>query len=224
MELTHSTHSLKDNFDDPGLWPPTPPELRKLIQKNATSFSRSKSLATKSKATQYVDTMDEVQRVQYSRKRTPYWFVTINPKPSVTIQSLHNRVVDLLSREDIQSPTWCYEIRKKPDQGLHAHILFTCHSQDKNFADRKVKSLFVPDLCQTRKHVHIKWIHESELAATRSYIIKKYSSKSKAPSTDATVAWRKKHKIPSQLGEDHLLVWSELSLSAPEESSNIPSL
>lgn len=181
-------------------------------KKAVRAFARNQRAKAFTKAVEFVDVQEEIAAVQYSRKRTPYWFVTINPKPEVTLEQLHNRLVDLLSMESIESPKWVYEVRK-PGEGLHAHVLFTCHTSDKNFADRKVKSLFVPDLCGNKKHVHVKWVTQAELAACESYMTKANVSKSKKPSNDATLQWRQENNVPSLLNEDHLLVWSELEVS-----------
>jgi len=78
---------------------------------------------------------------------TPYWFVTINPKPEVDIELLHNTIVHVLSQEQISEPYWSYEIRDAPDQGLHAHLLFKCNVLDDNFCKRKIKAPFVPEIC-----------------------------------------------------------------------------
>lgn len=192
-------------------WSKIEPDLNTMaiLENNKQKWIKDHYAKVKNKAREYVDTMEETARIQYSRKRTPYWYVTINPKPGITIKVLHNQIVELLKHPDITDPFWCYEVRKKND-GLHAHLVFTCHTQDKNFANRKVKALFVPGICGTRQHVHIKWVTEGELSAVKSYIAKTTIAKSKKNAASHTLTWRKENKIPDVLDEDHLLVWSEI--------------
>jgi len=161
-------------------------------------------------ALKFVDALEETGRIQFARKRTPYWFVTINPKPEITIETLHNRIILMLQQDDIEDPLWSYEIRQSPDKGLHAHILFTNHNANVNYAQRKVKALFVPEICSNKQHVHIKWISYDEIGTVESYIRKTHVAKSKKKSSDATNVWRAKLGISSEYSEDHLLVWSSL--------------
>lgn len=161
------------------------------------------------KATEYVDTMEETQRIQWVRKRTPHWYVTINPKPEVTVAQLHDAIVDMLVHEDISEPYWSYEQRSSKG-GLHAHIYFRCDTTSSNFVQRQVKNKFVPNLCGTKKHVHVKWIIPDEVDAVKQYIAKKVVSKSKKAADTITKKWREDNNIPDILDEDHLLVWSSL--------------
>lgn len=212
FELTHSLTPTSGMYlgNDPVL-PPSQLEMDAIEEQAINSFLASYKHRVHSKATEYVDTMEETTRIQYSRKRTPYWYVTINPKPEITIATLHNQIVELLSRPEIIDPLWCYEIRKEPDVGLHAHILFTCHTNDVNFTNRKVKNPFVPQICGTKKHVHVRWITLDEIETVKSYIRKTTVSTKKKPSDSATQAWRLANNIRKEYTEDHLLVWSSLS-------------
>lgn len=216
-ELTHSDHS--DEYHGFGF--PNPQDvlsrdqLDQLIDQRIQSHSADYHAGVRSQARKYVDVEDSMQQIRFSRQRTPYWFVTINPKPQITLELFHNTIVTMLSNEHISFPQWSYEIRQSPDQGLHAHIFFKCETQDKNFAQRKVKALFVPSICANTKHVHVRWVTESEVDATLSYINKKDVAKSKKKSHQATLTWRENQGIPDVLNEDHLLVWS--SLSQPEQ-------
>jgi len=193
-------------------------ELAMLIEKRLHSFWSDRNASVREKARTFVDTSDEAEKIRFSRKRTPYWFVTINPKPDIELELLHNTIVHTLSQEQIKDPLWTYEIRNAPAEGLHAHLLFTCDTLDDNFCKRKIKAPFVPTICGTLKHVHIRWISESELEAVKSYIRKGYTSKSKTKSNDATIKWRQQEGIPTELNEDHLLVWSEI----PQLNNLIP--
>lgn len=186
-------------------------EIQEIINRQFKAFTGHRKVSNNSKAHDFVETQEAITRIQYSRKRTPYWYVTINPKPDVGIELFHNTIVHVLSDPLISDPYWVYEIREAPDQGLHAHILFTCEA-DQNFCDRKLKAPFVPNICATKKHVHVKWITQTELDAVRQYMTKTTVARSKKAANDATIAWRDANGIPTELMEDHLLVWSDINV------------
>lgn len=204
------THSLQSAHDE---------ELEKIIQRQFAAWVASRRIQNNSKAHDFVEVQEAITRIQYSKKRTPYWFVTVNPKPEVTLELLHNTIVHILLDESIVDPYWVYEIRKAPDEGLHAHVLFTANV-DQNFCDRKLKAPLVPNICGTKKHVDVKWIQQSELEAVKSYMKKTTVSRSKKAARDATIAWREENSIPTELCEDHLLVWSELHSEDQGDDSN----
>lgn len=183
--------------------------------KNAKQHTRK----NRDKALDYVETFDYVEQIRYAKKRTPHWFVTLNPKPGISIETLHNTIIDVLSHPDIRNPLWAYEVRRIADEGddngLHAHLYFECDNITDNFCKRKVKAPFVPNICGTMKHVHIKWVSSEEIDAVKSYIRKTTTTKSKKLSDNATKLWRLENDIPSELGEDHLLVWSDLTTQEP---------
>lgn len=197
---------------------PSEQQLNAIIDDRIKKFNADRNASIREKARTFVDIEDKATAIRFSRKRTPYWYVTINPKPGVGIETLHNSIVDVLSHNQISDPIWSYEIRKAPDEGLHAHLLFTCHELDDNFCKRKIKAPFIPNICQTLKHIHIKWVTQAELEAVKSYIRKTTTTKSKKASNTATIQWRQANQIPAELNEDHLLVWSEM----PELNNLIP--
>lgn len=185
------------------------------FEKRAMQYAHRHSMKIRQKARDYVDTFDQVQAIRYAQKRTPYWFVTINPKPEVTVEQLHDKIVEVLSQPEVSNPLWSYEIRQAPDSGLHAHLLFECHVINDNFCKRKIKAPFVPEICGTMKHVCTKWVSQEELPAVRSYIKKTIATKSKKSADKATKQWRLDNEIPSSLDEDHLLVWSSMVQNEP---------
>lgn len=204
------TQSLKSAHDA---------EMEEIIRRQFNAWVGSRRIQNNTKARDYVEVQEAITRIQYSKKRTPYWFVTVNPKPDVSLELLHNTIVHILSDDSISDPFWVYEIRKSPDEGLHAHILFTCQA-DQNFCDRKLKAPLVPNICGTKKHVDVKWITESELDAVKSYMKKTVVTRSKKAANDATIAWREANSVPMELCEDHLLVWSELTQESLEDIDN----
>lgn len=204
VEHVHFDLSNKESFDEDYM------EL--LIKKHTPEHD----YVNAHKAHQYIAFTEEVERIQFSKKATPYFFVTINPKPEVTTEQLHNAIVKMLSHPGIINPMWSYEIRAAPDKGLHAHVFFEYHSANKNFVNRKIKKIFVPRLCGNNKHVCVKWPPLQEVETTCKYILKGDVSTSKKPSNDATLLWREKENIPHPFNESHLLVWDSVNRGDPQ--------
>jgi len=180
-----------------------PEEVEFLAATRIESFNRDRKAAIREKARTFVDTSDQAEDIRYQRKRTPYWYVTINPRPEVDWDELHATILDVLSQPEFSDPLWVYEQRN--DQGgLHAHILVTCADQTDNFINRKFKGKFIPELCQLTKHVLIKYVPKTDLEKVKSYIRKTYVAKSKNASNKATIAWRKKRGIQDEFTGDDL--------------------
>lgn len=179
--------------------------LEDIILERFHAFESDRAMSVANKASEFVDVQEKIQQIQYSRKRTPYWFVTINPKPEVTYEEFHSRINDLLSNDSIEEFLYSFEVRNSDYTGLHAHVLFVSHTRDPNFASRKVRALFVPELCANTKHVDIKWVHEHDLPDVISYIKKDKVSKSKKASNNFTLQWREQESIPSHFVQgEHL--------------------
>jgi len=217
--LTPLTHHNFENeimhnviqFSDQSLrYVPSQRELDQLIDKRIRLHAASNSIKNKQKARDFVEVQEEILQIQYSRSRTKYWFVTINPKSSVKLKTLHNAIVKMLQHPEIVECLWTYEIREAPSKGLHAHICFqTERIMDANFVQRKIKSLFVPKMCGNTKHVDVRWPESAEeFEKTKEYITKKKVSKSKRKGHTATLQWRKDQGVLDKYTEDHLLVWS----------------
>lgn len=218
--VTHSSSSKTFNpnskwipdhwtLKSPGPWFEPPLDLTQNIKRH----NFSKKLDTNQKAEAYVDFQETVSQISYSRKQTPYWFVTINPKNSIDFDDFHTICIDIFSQPKIAEAIWSYEVRKE-NEGLHCHALFHLTKPDKNFAYRNLRKRLVPDICGTAKHVHIKWIDQSDIPKVVSYIKKTNVAKSKKKSDAATKKYRDENDIEDFyiLGEGHLLV-----CPAPEE-------
>ena len=206
-----ASDSNRFGFPEPGDVPTHLQDACK-IQERIRKFTADRKAQVHKTALTFVEVQEEILQIQYSKKRTKYWFVTINPKASVTVEELHNTIVEMLDRPQVVDCLWTYEIRKAPKEGLHAHVCFeTSEVMDSNFVNRKVKSLFVPKLCGTPKHVDVKWPDsQQEYEKCKQYAKKTTVSKGKKDANSATVKWRKDQKIHDFYGEDHLLVWSSL--------------
>ena len=218
--LTHSlTHSDLPELPTGGLGYPDPTDVPSWLDfcvleaQQIRNFNKSREFAIHSTALKFVEVQEEILQIQYSKKRTKYWFVTINPKASIEIKDLHNKIVTMLDRPEVVDCLWTYEIREAPDKGLHAHICFqTSKIMDANFVNRKIKQQFVPSMCGNTKHVDVRWPDSlAEYDKCKEYATKKTSSKKKKPGVLATLKWRKDNRIHDKFTEDHLLVWSSLS-------------
>jgi len=187
------------------------------IELFARAQKGSRRIKNKTTAEDFVEVQEYIRQIEYSKSRTCFWFVTINPKPGTPIKVLHDKIVKMLDRPEIIDCLWTYEIREKPDKGLHAHICFqTAQIMDSNFVNRKIKRLFVPSICGNNKHVHVKWPDsQSEYEVAKEYITKRNVAKSKKAADTATVAWRQTQGILPEYTEDHLLVWSSLKEAEP---------
>lgn len=197
-------------------------QLNQIIDHRIRLYNRDHEANVRHKARTLVDITDEAEKIRYSRKRTPYWFVTINPKPGVSLKELHDKIVDVLSNPYITDQLWSYEIRQAPDLGLHAHMFFRCGFLDDNFCKRKIKAPFVPDICGNLKAVHIRWIDIDEVKSVQAYIRKDTVSKSKSKANEATLQWREQRGIPMQFGEESLLVYDELFPDDHDDQQLVP--
>lgn len=214
--LTHSLDQNESEYHGFGFPAPedvpTALENAVMLARRIRAFGADYKRSVHKTARKFVDVQEEILQIQYSRKRTHWWFVTINPKPTISVETLHNTIVTMLDRPEIVDCLWTYEIREAPDKGLHAHICFrTNRIMDNNFVNRKIKSLFIPDICLNSKHVDVRWPESAaEYAKAKSYAQKTVVSKGKKASNDATKSWRALENIRDSYGEDHLLVWSSL--------------
>jgi len=219
MELTHSlTHPsyTRDNIelgtDLFGFGYPDPKsvlsalEEEKMTAQNYERFCKEYEASITSKAREVVDLSDRVASIQHSRRRTPYWFVTINPKPGIELETFHNMIVEFFTLYQVENLMWCYEWGSSGN--LHAHLLFDLET-DKNWCDRKLKAYFL-GCVGNKKHIHVRWVDVSEKAKVESYLRKSTVAKSKSKADNLTKNNRAALGIPDIFTEDHLLVWSEV--------------
>lgn len=214
---THSLNSLpqipKSKWlpDHWGLIPYEPDLSPPLdLTQNIKRLAADKQIQISTKADDFVKFQDCVNEIQYIKKQTPFWFVTINPKEGTDFDEFHTIVSEILSDPKILEAYWTYEVRAE-NKGMHCHILFHLSKFDKNFASRKIRKKLIPNFCGNTKHVYIKWINQSDIQKTINYINKDYQSKKKKKSHEATLKWRTDHDIEDyyHTGEEHLLVCSE---------------
>ena len=167
-DLSQRAEMIDPDFTDILL----PEEVEYLAATRIDSFNRDRKAAVREKARTFVDTSDQAELIRFQRKRSPNWFVTINPRPEVDWDELHATIIDVLSQPEITDPLWCYEQRNE-NGGLHAHILLTTSNTTDNFYNRKFKGAFIPELCQTPDHVVIKYVPDKDIEKVKSYIRKR---------------------------------------------------
>lgn len=179
-----------------------------IVANQIKKLNQSENTTALSKASSYVKFQDQVCTINQSRKRTPNWFVTVNPRGDVCFKDFHETVCKVLNNPEIEDPFWCYEIRDSdsPNRGLHAHILFHCETKNRNFAYRKIKIPFLDKMCGNTKHIDIKYVPESEIENVKSYIRKDKISRTKKKANDETIQWRIQNNLkPIYEGADLLV-------------------
>jgi len=221
MSLTHSltqsqdfeklNHNAQHGFGfgniDP-IFVPSALSIQKILDERLELFRRDYDAKIGSKAAEIVDVSDRVAAIQHSRRRTPYWFVTINPKLDTGVEVFHNSIVEFFSVHPVENLKWSYELSSNGN--LHCHMLFEFHTTDKNWCDRKLKNHFLA-LCGNKKHIHVRWVSKADVSKVQSYLVKTTVAKSKKGGVDKTKLFRESHGLPDLLTEDHLLVWSDVT-------------
>lgn len=213
----NTTEDFKDNIK----YVVSEKELEAIVQKQIERFRRERRATDSNRALSFVNTQEHITRINYSRKGTPYWFITINPKQGVTVAQLHNKIVSFLLEIDPADMLWTYEMTENLDRSPHAHLYMEYHSNARTDSiTRKINNYFKP-LVGNTKSILIKWLPKTDVEKTKSYIRKETVAKKKKKAHLATIAWREKNSVPSECGEDHLLVWSELPPIEPMEHLSI---
>lgn len=176
------------------------PEWQNLIARKAQEHWQENVIK---KAKSWVQVQEAIDQIQTQRKRTPFLFVTVNPKPTITYEDFHHTTSSIFSHEDISQKLWSYETRSEgPNPGLHLHALLCVPNvpHDSNWVERKIKKRFL-NLVGNRKHIHVRYVTKDEVPNVISYIKKDKVSSSKKKSHAATLLWRKDNNIPEVLGE-----------------------
>lgn len=61
----------------------------------------------------------------YQRLATkpPYWFITINPRPNVSLEEFKKRIEKIVRKVSVKEYFYVYEVRKQDFSGLHCHMI-----------------------------------------------------------------------------------------------------
>jgi len=77
-------------------------------------------------ARQWFEQMLAKQNAKEDNKKTGHrWFITVNPKEGVELQTLHTAVRKAVKKKyvDKEHTFWCYEVTDNPQRAPHAHML-----------------------------------------------------------------------------------------------------
>lgn len=144
--------------------------------------------------------------------KSPYYFITINPKSGITLEELRNAVEhkkkSLINKKCVKSYMLVYEIRNKDEKkytGLHCHILLEQTDKPHNFK-RGVKNTF-KNICDINNpHIlNFKNIpDESTMKQKVLYMLGEKTDKKKK-GVSITQEWRKTISLPDYIESSPLL-------------------
>lgn len=132
--------------------------------------------------------------------KSPYWFITINPRPNVDLSTLQKVISKLITKKSIQSYSYVYEIRDFKDNkytGLHCHILLEHNDKPYNFK-RSVKST-VKNICDfNNPHIlNFKNVPTLDSLKQKYQYILGNKKDSKKKGVAHTITYRVKNKLDS---------------------------
>lgn len=165
--------------------------LEKLLAERIANFKRSNQIGIEHKALNITKCQDHIQQITYRKKMTPYWFITINAKPTVSFQQLSDSVEAYFLT--CTNAYWVFETTK--NNHLHCHCLAYIPDYTKNTCNRMKNHFITEDICGTKKHIYVKWITKEDVPITKNYLDKSEQIASKQASNKLTIAWRKSKSI-----------------------------
>lgn len=169
--------------------------LEEIVEAGFRRFQGENKAKAHSKASNQVDFEEAYSQIKTSRARTPFAWITVNPKPSTSFEDL-KEVCDEAFSKYFAWYAYAFEIRKAPDGGMHCHCLGQIYEnrQNKNFSC--IKDHF-RNMIGNLKHVDIRYVSSDEIEKVWSYLNKTYQAGSKKPAYKATLDWREDNGIES---------------------------
>jgi len=152
------------------------------------------------------------------KKNNGYIWVTINPKPSVSLQEFKTLIYKILTKTCFTGHLAVFEQRGTIEadnlgKGFHAHILFKrnlTYKPTKCITNLKQSCKKVVDNVNNPQLLNIKIIGNEFATDKEEYIIgMNKTGEGKGEKQEADKAWRAKEKLPDSIGQ--------LSFSDPEE-------
>lgn len=130
--------------------------------------------------------------------KSPFWFLTINPRQDVSLSLLKKKVKKMVSKKCIISYAYVYEVRKyeeKDYKGLHCHILLEQKDKPYNFK-RGCKSTF-KDICDfNNPHIlNFKNIKDMEMLKEKYEYIKGNKKTKKLKGVQLSKEFRKLNNL-----------------------------
>lgn len=125
--------------------------------------------------------------------KPPFMLMTVNPRTD-DYKLLKKSVDKFVKRKIVEKYAYCYEIRQKPDKGLHVHILLKYDCKPYEFR-RAAKNTF-KKVCDSNNPniLNFKFVEEKNLLQKYNYI-KGIKSEKKKSGVNATEEWRKANNI-----------------------------
>lgn len=167
--------------------------IDEIIQAGFKRFQADNIQKAKSKASDQLDFEEAYSSIKTSRQRTPFVWITVNPKPNTSVEDL-KLVCDSTFSTYLSWYVYAFEIRKAPDQGLHVHCLGQIYESRQNGNFSRIKNPFM-SFCGNLKHIDIKYVDSGEIENVYSYLQKSKVAKSKKQGNDATKKWRTDNNI-----------------------------
>lgn len=127
--------------------------------------------------------------------KPPYLFVTVNPRPEVTLTELKKSIEKFLKKKSISQYFYVYEVRTE-NTGLHCHILLKYDIKPYDFK-RSTKNTF-KNVCDSSNPscLNFKFVEEDTLQSKVEYLLgDKKDSKKKG--VNFSIEYRKKNNIPA---------------------------
>lgn len=170
------------------------PSVDDLERQSVARFAAEAKSKAHTKASDQVAFEDAYSEIKISKGRTPFCLMTINPKPEITFAELEQTLINAC---DVYFVWYVYsfEIRSKPDQGLHCHVLAQIKEKKQNRNFSQIKDYFYPVMCGNKKHIDVRYVKSDELEKVFEYIQKTRVAKSKKSAVEATLSWREENGI-----------------------------
>jgi len=138
---------------------------------------------------------DQFSEPKDSKNKTDYYFVTVNPGPSVSLMELTDKVDKYTNRKIVTAAEWAYE-QRSPDlitsgSGMHTHMIVQKPSEmrDKYFQDQTRES-FKTLVGNPKTHVDIRPIQSEWVEDKRSYLKDVKTGEGKAEKQFIDKRWR----------------------------------
>ncbi len=170
------------------------PGTEALIAYRIKMFKLDNQLTLRHKALDFVTVHQNISEIQSSFYRTDFWYITVNPKPGITILQLKESILSLL--EKYKNYIYVFEITDNPKKAPHCHLIFYTKMHDRN-TKYQIQMKFINwGIVDNRKAIDIKWLKtDADVRNTINYITKVTVSHSKLVSDTLTKVWRKKNDI-----------------------------
>lgn len=153
------------------------PHIQECIQSSEFSLNH----VARSYAEQQILTENWYEKLKTSKDATGFMFITVNPMPGVSLQTLKSSTELFVSKEHyIHAAAYSYEVTRNANRSPHVHILFK-YNGHRNYVLKWITDCF-KSLVGNPRHIDKKDISQSDLQAVYDYITKTlYSPEQQQP-------------------------------------------